>query len=107
MALIALPAWALNLLNIFIVPQSVINAGMPICIFLFLLPTTLIRVIPRPDRRFKYFHMGCYIVGITVLSVAIQKHTMLAIQQKPAPEKVAKKAPRTARPGASMGGPCV
>ena len=78
MALIALLAWALNLLNIFIVPQTVMNAGMPVCILSFLLPTFLSRRGAGRDRRFKYLITGCCVLGITVLSVAIPKHTVLA-----------------------------
>ena len=78
MALIAALAWVLNLLGVFIVPPLVMNIGMPVCIVSFLLPT-LLR--PRMDRlggRFKYLIMGCCILGITVLSIAIPKHTVLA-----------------------------
>ncbi len=78
MALIALLAWVLNLLNIFIVPQGAMNVGMPICIFAFLLPTLISRRGAGRDRRFKYLIMGCCVLGITVLSVAIPKHTVLA-----------------------------
>lgn len=77
-ALIALMAWVLNLLNIFIVPQTVMNVGMPICILSFLLPTFLGRIMRQPGGWFKYLTMGCCILGITVLSVAIPKHTVLA-----------------------------
>ncbi len=78
MALIAVLAWLLNLVDVFIVPTVVMNAAMPICIAAFLLPTLLL---PRMDRLgggFKYLIMGCCILGITVLSVAIPKHTVLA-----------------------------
>ena len=78
MALIALLAWVLNLLNIFIVPQGAMNVGMPICILAFLLPTFLGRELRQPGRWFKYLIMGCCVLGITVLSVAIPKHTVLA-----------------------------
>ena len=78
MALIAALAWLLNLLDIFIVPQAVMNAGMPVCIFSFLLPTILSSEMPRMGGRFKYLIMGCCILGITVLSIAIPKHTVLA-----------------------------
>ena len=59
MALIALLAWALNLLNIFIVPQGAMNVGMPVCILAFLLPTFLSRALPRAGGWFKYLIMGC------------------------------------------------
>ena len=78
MALIAVLAWLLNLVDVFIVPTVVMNAAMPICIAAFLLPALLL---PRMDRLgggFKYLIMGCCILGITVLSVAIPKHTVLA-----------------------------
>lgn len=78
MLLVALMAWILNLLNIFIVSQTVMNVGMPICIFSFLLPTILGRILKHPGGWFKYLIMGCCILGITVLSVAIPKHTVLA-----------------------------
>ena len=78
MALIAALAWTLNLLDVFIVPPVVMNVGMPVCIFSFLLPTFLNRGIPQPGGWFKYLIMGCCILGITVLSAAIPKHTVLA-----------------------------
>lgn len=78
MALIAALAWLLNLVGIFIVPQMVMNVGMPICILTFLLPTVLIPRMPQLGGRFKYLIMGCCILGITVLSAAIPKHTTLA-----------------------------
>ena len=78
MALIALLAWVLNLLNIFIVPQGAMNVGMPVCICSFLLPTFLSWRGAGQGRRFKYLIMGCCVLGITVLSVAIPKHTVLA-----------------------------
>ena len=78
MALIALLAWVLNLLGIFIVPQTVMNVGMPVCILSFLLPTILCPRMPQLGGRFKYLTMGCCVLGITVLSIAIPKHTVLA-----------------------------
>ena len=78
MALIALMAWILNLMNIFIVPQTAMNVGMPVCIVSFLLPTFLGRVMTKPSGWFTYLIMGCCILGITVLYVAIPKHTVLA-----------------------------
>ena len=78
MALIAALAWLLNLLDVFIVPPVVMNVGMPVCIFLFLLPTILRPQMARLGGWFQYLIMGCCILGITVLSVAIPKHTVLA-----------------------------
>ncbi len=78
MALIAALAWLLNLLDVFIVPPAVMNVGMPVCIFSFLLPTLLSSGMSRLGGWFKYILMGCCILGITVLSVAIPKHTVLA-----------------------------
>lgn len=78
MALIAVLAWAMNLLDIFIVPQNVMNIGMPICIFSFLLPTFLRCRMLQLAGRFKYLIMGCCILGIMVLAIAIPKHTILA-----------------------------
>ncbi|WP_373163570.1 SpoIIE family protein phosphatase [Agathobaculum sp. Marseille-P7918] len=78
MALIAALAWVLNLLDVFIVPPAVMNVGMPVCIFFFLLPTMLCAKMTRLGGRFKYLIMGCCILGITVLSIAIPKHTVLA-----------------------------
>ncbi|WP_297212905.1 PP2C family protein-serine/threonine phosphatase [uncultured Flavonifractor sp.] len=78
MALIAALAWLLNLLDIFTVPQVAMNLGMPVCIFSFLLPTILSSRMLRLGGQFKYLIMGCCILGITVLSAAIPKHTVLA-----------------------------
>ena len=78
MALIAALAWVLNLLDVFIVPQAVMNVGMPVCIMSFLLPTILGSWMERMGGWFKYLIMGCCILGITVLSIAIPKHTVLA-----------------------------
>ena len=78
MGLIAALAWLLNLLDVFIVPRAVMNVGMPVCIFFFLLPTFLRAQMARLGGGFQYCIMGCCILGITVLSVAIPKHTVLA-----------------------------
>lgn len=78
MALIAALAWVLNLLDVFIVPPAVMNVSMPLCIFSFLLPTLLMPKMPQLGGRFQYLIMGCCILGITVLSIAIPKHTVLA-----------------------------
>lgn len=78
MALIAALAWVLNLLDVFIVPPVVMNVGMPVCIISFLLPTLLRSRMDQLGGRFQYLIMGCCILGITVLSIAIPKHTVLA-----------------------------
>lgn len=78
MALIAALAWVLNLLDVFIVPSAVMNVGMPVCILSFLLPTMFRSRMTRLGGGFKYLIMGCCILGITVLSIAIPKHTVLA-----------------------------
>ena len=78
MALIAALAWILNLIDVFIVPPVVMNVGMPVCIFAFLLPSALLRRMNRPGGHFQYLIMACCILGITVLSIAIPKHTVLA-----------------------------
>ena len=78
MALIAALAWGLNLLDIFIVPPVVMNVSMPVCISFFLLPTIISARVVRLSGRFKYLIMGCCILGIAVLSIAIPKHTVLA-----------------------------
>ena len=78
MALIAALAWLLNLLGVFIVPPAVMNLGMPVCILSFLLPTILSSKMSLLGGGFKYLIMGCCILGITVLSAAIPKHTVLA-----------------------------
>ena len=78
MALIAALAWLLNLLGVFIVPPAVMNLGMPVCILSFLLPTILSPRMPQLGGGFKYLIMACCILGITVLSAAIPKHTVLA-----------------------------
>ena len=78
MALIAALAWVLNLLDVFIVPSAVMNVGMPVCILSFLLPTMFGSRMTRLGGWYKYLIMDCCILGITVLSIAIPKHTVLA-----------------------------
>lgn len=78
MGLIAALAWILNLLDVFIVPRAVMNVAMPVCILSFVLPTLLLPCMTRMGGGFKYLIIGCCILGITVLSIAIPKHTVLA-----------------------------
>ncbi|MBR2928159.1 MAG: SpoIIE family protein phosphatase [Oscillospiraceae bacterium] len=77
MSLVALAAWLMNIVGFFIVPPKAMNAGMGLCIFFFLLPTAVCRWMSTEKRWVKYFFILCCVLGITIASVAIPKHTIL------------------------------
>ena len=54
------------------------NLGMPVCVLSFLLPSFILRFMDRTHGWFKYLIIKYYIFGITVLYVAIPRHTLLA-----------------------------
>ena len=77
MSLVAMGAWAMNLIGFFIVPDNVMNAGMSLSILFFLLPTLVCRCGLAQNPWVKYFIIFCCVMGISIASVAIPKHTIL------------------------------
>lgn len=71
-------AWLFNLVGIFIIPDRIMNIGMPITILLFLLPTLLCKITNGQPLWLKYAIILCGITSIFILSSAIPKHGVLA-----------------------------
>ena len=78
MAAVAAVSWLLNIVGIFIIPPTVMNIGMPLCIVTLLLPTAACRKYGADRPWMKYLVMASVIIGLSVLTVAIPKHTVLA-----------------------------
>lgn len=71
-------SWLFNLLGIFIIPEKIMNIGMPVTIMFFLIPTLLCKLIDLKPLWVKYIFIMCGIVGIFILSSAMPKHGVLA-----------------------------
>lgn len=71
-------AWILNLVGIFIIPDKIMNIGMPITILLFLLPALLCKITGGQPLWLKYAIIMCGITSIFILSSAMPKHGVLA-----------------------------
>ena len=70
--------WALNILGVFIVPDVIMAIAGAGGIMLFLLPSLLLRVINENSPRLKAYILLCCILGITLMSAALPKHSILA-----------------------------
>lgn len=70
--------WILNAIDFFIIPKILMNIAMPISMGLLLLPTLLNKVIGGHKWYLKYLIMSCTILGITILSMMMTLHTVLA-----------------------------
>lgn len=71
-------AWLFNLIGIFIIPDRIMNIGMPITILLFLLPALLCKITGGQPLWMKYIIILCGITSIFILSSAMPKHGVLA-----------------------------
>lgn len=71
-------AWLFNILGIFIIPAKIMNIGMPITIFFFLLPGLLCKLTGGKPPWLKYAIVICGITSIFILSGAMPKHGVLA-----------------------------
>lgn len=71
-------AWLFNLLGIFIIPDIIMNIGMPFTILFFLIPTLLCKVTGGKPLWVKYVIVICGITSIFILSSAMPKHGVLA-----------------------------
>jgi len=78
LAVIVAVVWLLNIVGIFTVPQEVISIAAPASMVFFLTPTLLCRCFRKKPHRLKYFIMLCCVLGITLLSSAIPKHSIVA-----------------------------
>lgn len=71
-------SWFFNIVGIFTVPANIMNIGMPIVIFFFLLPTLLYKLVEGKPFWMKYTVLICGIMGIFILSSIMPKHGVLA-----------------------------
>ena len=78
MAMVAAVSWLLNLVGIFIIPPTVMNVGMPLCIIALMLPTALCAKLGADKLWMKHVVMISVMLGLSILTVAIPKHTILA-----------------------------
>ena len=78
LALIVAIVWALNALGIFTVPAEVMTIAAPLSMAVFLVPGILCKFFRRKPYQLKYYIMLCCVLGITILSAALPKHSIVA-----------------------------
>lgn len=78
LAIIVAIVWALNMLGIFTVPTQVMTIAAPLGMAVFTVPTLLCRFFRKKPYQLKYYIMLCCVLGITILSCALPKHTIVA-----------------------------
>lgn len=77
-AIIAAVIWMLNVAGFFIVDRTMMNMIMPLSIVMFLIPTALERAGMNVRKETKYLMIGCFVIGIAMLSAVLTMHTVLA-----------------------------
>ncbi len=70
--------WLLNILGIFIVPETIMTIAGIGGITLLLLPSLLLKLIKNDCKYLKVYIMLCCVLGISLLSSALPSHTVLA-----------------------------
>lgn len=78
LAIIVAIVWLLNVIGIFTVPPDVMTIAAPVSMLIFIIPTFLCRFFKKKPYQLKYFIMLCCVLGITVLSAALPKHSIVA-----------------------------
>ncbi len=78
LAAIVAIVWLLNIIGIFTVPREVMTIAAPLGMAIFLVPTVLVHFFKKKPYQMKYYIMLCCVLGITVLSAALPKHTIVA-----------------------------
>lgn len=71
-------SWLFNIWGIFIIPEKIMNIGMPVTILFFLIPALLCKLIDLKPLWVKYIIIMCGVMGIFALSCAMPKHGVLA-----------------------------
>lgn len=77
-ALVAVAAWVLDIVGIFIVPLEIMNVGISLCVACMLAPTLLCRLTGGRGWQVKYGVIFFGVAGIFALSCALSKHAILA-----------------------------
>ncbi len=75
---IAALMWILNILGFFIVDKGLMNTAMPVGVALFLLPSLLVRVWKGQEWLLKYLIMGCFLLGLGILSSTLTIQLVMA-----------------------------
>ncbi len=78
MAIVIAVVWILNLLNIFIVPQSIMAIAASGSIVLLLLPTLICRLTKKYSKLTKVYFMVCCTAAIALIAAAMPKHGIVA-----------------------------
>ena len=77
-SLIAALIWILNIAGFFIVDRTMMNMIMPLSILLFLVPSVLEKAGMNGRKETKYLMIGCFALGIAMLSAVLTMHAVLA-----------------------------
>ena len=77
-AIVAAVIWMLNVAGFFIVDRTMMNMIMPLSMVMFLIPTALERAGMNIRKETKYLMIGCFVLGIAMLSAVLTMHTVLA-----------------------------
>ena len=78
LAVIVAIVWLLNIVGMFTVPAGVMGIAASASMLIFLVPTLLCRFFKKKPYQLKYYIMLCCVLGITVLSAALPKHSIVA-----------------------------
>lgn len=75
---VAAVTWILNLVGFFVVDETVMNISMPVTILLMIVPSVLLLADKIHGRALPYILVGALLLGLSILSVALTKHLVLA-----------------------------
>ena len=78
LAAIVAVVWVLNIIGMFTVPKEVMTIAAPSSMVVFAIPTVLCRFFKKKPHQLKYYIMLCCVLGITLLSSALPKHSIVA-----------------------------
>ena len=77
-AIVTVLIWILNLLNFFVVDDTLMNLVMPISIVLLIIPLLLEKFASIPSHILRYILFLFFVVVIALMSVAMPRHLVLA-----------------------------
>ena len=77
-AIVTVLIWILNLLNFFVVDDTLMNLVMPISIVLLIIPLLLEKFASIPSHILRYILFLFFVLVIALMSVAMPRHLVLA-----------------------------
>ena len=77
-AIVTVLIWVLNLLNFFVVDDTLMNLVMPISIVLLIIPLLLEKFASIPSHILRYILFLFFVLVIALMSVAMPRHLVLA-----------------------------